>query len=173
MSIEHAPARARGASSHREGCACLRCTGFQQGNQTAVTHGSYSILRLQPRATELAAELRELVPLSSPTDGPAIDALSLVLAQTEHAGLVLATVQARTVQRTTSGEALTGDERDDLRRLSADLRGWLNSAGRFFEALGMTPSSRVRLGLDLVRTQESVVATLQREARARESGEAA
>ena len=155
MSLEHAPARARGASSHREGCACSRCRGFQQGNQAAVTHGSYSLLRLQPRATELAAELRELVPLSSPTDGPAIGALSLILAQAEHARLVLATVQARTVQLTTSGETLTGDERDDLRRLSSDLRGWLNSAGRYFEMLGMTPSSRVRLGLDVLRGHET------------------
>ncbi|MGZ4395985.1 MAG: hypothetical protein ACXVZ2_11545, partial [Gaiellaceae bacterium] len=113
MSLKHAPARARGASSHRERCACVRCRGFQQGNQAAVTHGTYSLLRLQPRATELSAELRELVPLSSAADGPAIEALAMILAQAEHAGLVLATVQARTWERITRGEEpLTADERD-------------------------------------------------------------
>ncbi len=142
---------------HPADCSCLRCRGFAKGNGVALKHGSYALLRLQPRAKELAAELRELVPLSSPTDGPAIDALSLILAQAEHGGLVLATVQARTWERITRGEEpLTADERDDLRRLSADLRGWLNSAGRYFEALGMTPTSRARLGLDLVRTEDAL-----------------
>ncbi|MGZ4380588.1 MAG: hypothetical protein ACXVZ3_04090 [Gaiellaceae bacterium] len=135
----------------------MRCRGFEKGNSVALKHGSYALLRLQPRATELAPELLELVPLSSPTDGPAIEALAMILAQAEHAGLVLATVQARTWERITRGEEpLTADERDDLRRLSADLRGWLNSAGRFFEMLGMTPSSRARLGLDIAQTQRTI-----------------
>lgn len=59
-------------------------------------------------------------------------------------------------------------EARQLQRLREDMRGWVNAATRLLDALGMTPTSRARLGLDLVRTQESVVVALQREARDRE-----
>lgn len=151
-------------------CDCVRCSGFARGNGAAVRHGAYAVVRLTPRAEELAAELRRLVPLATPIDGPAIDALALVLAQLERAMLVLSTVQTREVAALTSG-GLDRDDRDDLRRLAADARGWANTARRYFDMLGLSPASRLRLGLDLVRVEDGIAQLIAEGREVRERAE--
>src|SRR5438132_1500325 len=54
---------------HGDRCDCPGCTGFLPGHTHSMRHGAYSSsLRLSPRTEELAAELREVVPLYSPAD---------------------------------------------------------------------------------------------------------
>ena len=101
------------------------------------------------------AELREIVPDASPADAPTIEALALVLAQLERAHLVLAAAQD------------DDGDRDELRRLAQDARGWTNVALRYFEVLGLSPTSRARLGVDLARMEPSMVRVLQEQARSR------
>ena len=157
---------------HGADCGCTRCSGFQRGNDAGEKHGCYAVLKLTPRATDIAGHLREIVPLAAPADGPVIEALGMVLAQLERAGVVLSTVQAREVDGVLDGGGLSGDDRDDLRRLASDARGWANTALRYFETLGLSPSSRVRLGLDVLRGAEARL-TLTRLARLVEEEEAA
>src|SRR5213076_1745216 len=55
------------------------------GNALAVKHGGAALLRLAPRAEELADDLREIVPAISEADEPTIRLLALVLARIETA----------------------------------------------------------------------------------------
>lgn len=126
------------------------------GNALAVRHGAYSLLRLAPRAEELASQLREVVPVASPADAAAVEALAVILAQVERASAVLGRAQAVEVERVTQGRRLTRIERHELARLSQDLRGWLLAAHRYFDSLGLTPTARARLGLDLVRAEDAL-----------------
>jgi hypothetical protein len=128
----------------------------ESGNSLAVKHGAYALLRLTPRAEELADELRELVPLASPFDSATIDALALVLAQLERASVFLSHVQGAELEHFRSGERLDKDERDDLRRLASDTRSWANTALRYAEALGLTPSARMKLGIDAAQAQDAL-----------------
>jgi hypothetical protein len=126
-------------------------TPFKPGNGAAVTHGSYSKMRLAPRAAELANELREIVPAYAPSDEPTIQVLSIVLAQLETASIVLASATREQVERACRGQRETPSQRDSLSRLQADARGWANTARRYLSDLGMTPVSRSALGLNIVR----------------------
>jgi hypothetical protein len=141
---------------HGAGCACRRCVGAERNNDLAETHGAYAVLKLAPRAEEITAGLREIAPLRSPADGPALDALGLILAQLERAHIVLATHQMRELESMHAGDELKQTQRDDLRRLAADARGWANTALRYFEALGLSAASRARLGLDVARAQREM-----------------
>jgi hypothetical protein len=62
----------------RRSCPCTRCRGFQPGNALAVTHGACSelrgaraVLKLGPRAAEIAVLLADAVPAYVDTYGPA------------------------------------------------------------------------------------------------------
>ncbi len=127
------------------------------GNQRAATHGCYSVLTQTPRAEQLAIELRDLVPLATVADSPAIDVLALTLAQLERASVVLSHRQQTEVAQLREGRRPGKIDRDDLRRLSQDARGWASVATRLLEALGMTPASRAKLGLDVARGVDAVV----------------
>jgi hypothetical protein len=130
--------------------------GFQPAHALSRKHGAYAVVALRGRADELASELRELVPLASLSDSPTIDVLALLLAQLERAGVVLASAQQREHERLTQGGAATAEDRDELKRLAADLRGWTNTALRYLEALGLSPRSRLALGLDVLRTEDGL-----------------
>lgn len=119
---------------HPEGCRCVRCVGFESGNQVSVRHGAYSKLGLTEAAKPVAEQLRDLVPVSSPSDEPVIALLAVSLVQLSRAAAAL--------------EA-AGDDRDKMLRLSADAQGWTKRAADLAAELGMTPRSRARLGLDL------------------------
>jgi hypothetical protein len=131
---------AKGASEHGAGCTCTRCAGFGKGNELAVVHGGYSVVKLEPRATEIADEIRALVPASSPSDEPSIRLLALALAQVEAATTWVA-------------EHGIVDERGQPRGVLRHLGAMLNTAARIADRLGMTPTSRAQLGLDLTRAK--------------------
>ena len=129
------------ASQHGIGCACSRCVGFEPGHALSTRHGAYSSVRLAPRAVELEADLVRLVPTYTDSDGPAVALLATTLARVERA--------AQAVDD-------AADDPDGPKRLEQDLRGWVNTAARLLDALGMTPTSRARLGLDLARVEDTL-----------------
>jgi hypothetical protein len=105
---------------------------FEPGNALGVRHGAYAIVRLGDRTAELADQLRQLVPAYMPADDVAVQLLALALARAEAAAT-----------------ALEGAKPGDLARLEQDLRGWVTKATSLADKLGMTPTSRSRLRLDL------------------------
>ncbi len=107
---------------------------FVPGNTAALRHGAYAVVRLGPRVDELADHLRDAVPAFAASDEVALRLLSLALARIEATSV-----------------ALPDASPADQQRLRADERAWANSARNLLADLGMTPASRVRLGLDLVR----------------------
>lgn len=123
---------------------------FAEGNELAVQHGAYSTLHLAPRAAELAAELRAVVPAYSPADEPMVRMLAIVLARVERATAALEKVDDA-AEGNEVGVYL-GDGAESMRRLREDSRGWINTARRLANDLGLTPTSRARLGLDIART---------------------
>lgn len=136
---------------HADGCGCARCTGFIGGNEFALKHGAYAVLRLQPRAKQLRDDLAALVPFGGESDAPILDLAGIVLAQVERAGIVLAVEQA---EQATSG----AQQVDRLERLSKDCRAWIGTAGRLLDQLGLSPTSRARLAGDLATVSRTVTA---------------
>jgi hypothetical protein len=115
----------------------------------ALKHGAYSSLLTGPRACELAVEIRASLPLYSPADAPSVLLLALTLARVERAAAALDAADD-------SGTA------DTLDRLGRDLRSWIGTATRLLSELGMTPSSRARLGLDVALAQRAADQALER-----------
>lgn len=111
-----------------------------EGNQLAVTHGTFSALRMAPRAEAIADDLRSIVPASSASDEPTIRLLALTLAQVEAATAWVA--QEGIVDK-------KGQPQPILRHLGT----MTNTAARLCSALGLTPTSRAQLGLDLTRAR--------------------
>jgi hypothetical protein len=131
--------------SHGPGCGCVRCVGFQEGNALGVRHGAYSRLALAPRAAAHAEALRELVPASAAGDEIAVGSLGLVVARLEAASQALETLD---------GDDPLGQYRDDVgERIRSDSRAWIRLALRLCEALGLTPSTRARLGIEVAQAQ--------------------
>jgi hypothetical protein len=130
------PKLARRANTHGARCQCTRCTGFQPGHDLSTKHGAYAEIKLGPRVNELAVDLRVLIPAYSPSDEPALRLLAMTLARLERAET-----------------ALEAAEPEDLGRLRQDALGWANAARRLLNDLGMTPTARARLGLDLTRAK--------------------
>jgi hypothetical protein len=79
---------------------------------------------------ELADALRDVVPAYWPSDEVAVRLLALALARLERAEAVA----------------------DPSSKLRTDTLGWANSARRLLGDLGLTPTSRAALGLDVART---------------------
>lgn len=113
---------------------------FGRGNGAAVRHGAFAVLRLAPRAEEIADEVRGLVPAGSPADEPALRLLALSLAQVEAATLYLA-------------ENGVVDSRGKPQGILKHLGTMTNTAARLCDRLGLTPTSRASLGLDLTRAR--------------------
>jgi hypothetical protein len=139
---------------HGEGCSCARCTGFAAGHDLSLRHGAYSSsLRLSVRADELAGELRSVVPGYSPADEPAVRLLAIVLTRIEKATAALDRLDEAAAEELT---LYVGDQAQSLQRLREDCRGWVNTARRLANDLGLTPTSRARLGLDVARTGDAL-----------------
>jgi phage terminase small subunit len=111
----------------------------------ALRHGAQSSIRLAPRAAELAADLRAVVPAVSASDEPTIKLLALVLARVEAANEWLAEHGIFVDE--------TGNPQPVIRALST----WENTAARLLDRLGCTPTSRAALGLDLARSHSAVL----------------
>ncbi len=127
---------------------------FEPGNQVAVTHGAYSTLSIGRRAVELAEEIRAVVPVRSPADEPTIRLLAQTLAQVER-GIAALEQLAETVEGRPLVEFVVQDA-DNFARLRSDVRGWVDSARRLANDLGLTPTSRARLGLNLAATRREM-----------------
>lgn len=127
---------------HLPDCQCLRCTGFQPGNAAALRHGAQATLALAPRASEIAADLRSVVPARSPSDEPTILLAALVLARIERANAWL-------------DEHGLLDEHGAPQPVLRVLGTTENTAARLLDRLGCTPTARARLGLDVALAQRA------------------
>jgi hypothetical protein len=114
---------------------------IEQRRLAPLKHGARARYRLAPRAAEIADDLRTRVPVANHCDEPSIRLLALLEAQIEAA-------------RDYLDEHGVIDEHGQARSLNAQLSTWQNSALRLYNALGMTPTSREKLGLDIARRQE-------------------
>jgi hypothetical protein len=129
------------------------------GNEVAVKHGarrSDLALSKEREFAEILTDVRERVPGYSYHDESAVQLLALTLTRVKKASVALDKLDPATEAR-------------ELQRLREDMRGWVNTSVRLLDALGMTPTSRARLGFDLVRTEDALaqLAAEGREARAR------
>jgi hypothetical protein len=133
-----------------------------------VTHAAYSTLKLAPRAEQLATELRHVVPVYTAADEPTVRLLAVTLARIERATAALDELDEQTGDRSALGPYLIA-EAPKLQRLREDLRGWINTARRLAGDLGLNPTSRAKLGLDIARTEDALerLASEGREVRAR------
>jgi hypothetical protein len=99
-------------------------------------------VKLGARADEIAAEIREVVPAYRPSDEITVRLLAVTLARSERAFAALE-------------DAAPGD----LARLEQDARGWVNRATALVDKLGMTPTARARLRLDVAQTARALNVT--------------
>jgi hypothetical protein len=112
---------------------------FARGNGLALKAGDRALLRLKPRAAEIAVELRELVPVWSESFGPVVDACAMVGAQVEAAFSALA-------------DAV---DPESVKWLDERARRWATLYLRSLDALSLTPASLAQRGLDLSQAARS------------------
>jgi hypothetical protein len=140
----------------------------ERGNDLAVKHGCYALLRLRGRAEEIRQALEEIVPMPSPADGPMLDTLAVLLSQLERAQIVLSAIQLEETEAIHDGRRVPKELRSDLARLSQDARGWANSAARLADRMGLTAAGRAQLGWDVVRAESALQALIEEGRRVRE-----
>jgi hypothetical protein len=133
---------------------------FDEANTASLRHGAYSTVQIGPRATELAAEITDSMPLYSPADTPAVRLLAVALARVERAVAALDEVDDALGDRKLA--AFMADGQDRLDRLRRDLRSWIGVSAKLMADLGLTPASRVRLGTDLMLAQRASDQALDR-----------
>jgi hypothetical protein len=166
VELEHRPV-------HGAGCPCTRCRGFDRGNDLPVTHGAYlNPLKLEGRTAEIADEIRPTLPSYGPADEPILRLLALTLTRIERAASALERVDQNSASDL--GPYVFQDAQK-FAALRADLRGWINTARNLANDLGMTPTSRAKLGLDLVRVEDALASLIAtgREIRERREAEEA
>lgn len=167
-----------GPSKHDSNCQCPRCKGFEVGNQFALGHGtpeshgaySTSLLKIGPVIEQRADDIRALLPAFHAVDEAALRALATVLIRIERAAAALEQLEQMvdeaglgplamfSEELTLNGKVVRADGLKD------DLARWLRVAEKYLSAFGMTPGSRARLGLDLVRARHFTVLDLHRDA---------
>jgi hypothetical protein len=112
----------------------------EKGSARAITHGMRAKLALAPRAAELAAEIREVVPAYTDADQPLVELCGMVAAQVEAGNRYIAE------HGWIDGKGNPRPLMKTLPTLQAELR-------RCLESLGCSPPTRARLGLTHVRGQ--------------------
>ncbi len=112
--------------------------GAEAGNSRALTHGVTASLHLAPRVAEIADDLIARVPAYAESDAPTVWLLAGVLAQIETGRDYLA-------------EHGMLDGRGKPRPVMGILTTLQNSAARLCDQLGLSPTSRARLGVDLAK----------------------
>jgi len=117
-------------------------THAQPGNQLARKHGAFARFRLEPRALELAEDLRALLPSGSSIDDVAVRLLSLALAQVEAATLYVA------------AEGMV-DSAGQPQPILKHLGTMLNTSARLCDRLGLTPAGRAQMGLPVTPEGET------------------
>jgi post-segregation antitoxin (ccd killing protein) len=134
-------------------------TGQAGAAHPATRHGCYAI-DIPARARELADELRALLPASSPSDDPTVALVAMVLARVEVANAWI-------------DEHGLMDAKGRPQPILRVLPTWENTAARLLDRLGLTPTSRAALGLNIARAHEAGIADLIEEGRkVRERAEA-
>ena len=131
------------------------------GNQRAASHGGYARIaegRLEAKVAELAGALAEDVPVASPSDALAVAELAQKVCQLEN---LRGYLQAHGYL-TDGGEVRPAADLE--RRLSAMVADQL-------DALGMTPRSRAKLGLDLQRGRDRALEMAEAERAERGGGD--
>lgn len=121
---------------------------FEPGHQLSRKHGAYAELTLGRRADELAESIRVAMEgdgLYQPSFEFAIKGLALAKARLEAAA---------TAEQPSA-------------RLESDMRGWANTLLKYADALGLTPTARARLGLDVAQTRRALGLVEMAEAAAR------
>ena len=115
-----------------------------RGHQLSTRHGAYvAPLRLGGEIEEIAELLRSTMPHYSPVFAAAVQAAAIAGARLERAC-----------------EALKTAAPGDLTRLESDARGWHRSYVGALNALGLTPLSASKMGLNLALAGGSVRAGL-------------
>lgn len=119
------------------------------GNQRAVTHGAYAVIahdRIDVKVREVFDALAQDVPLRAAdgglphADGAAVRLAAEVMCRLDN---VRDYLERRGIE----------DDAGELRTGTLELEGRLRrEAADHLDALGCTPRSRARLGVDLVRT---------------------
>ena len=142
------------ALEHGEDCACTRCVGFERGNQLARRHGGYSLGGIGERAAEIVDEIRPTLPAYSAADEPVLCLLGTTLARIERANRALDQVDDQAGDR--PARIYLIDDALKLARLRDDLRAWVGLARRLAADLGLTPTSRARLGLDIAAARRTL-----------------
>jgi hypothetical protein len=153
---------------HGPDCECQRCLGFEKGNDAALQHGGYSLIGIGDRAHAIADDIRTTLPGYAPADEVVLLLLATTLARIERANEAIEVVDANATSALS--EYLPGDEptlAPDLSRLRQDLRAWIGLARRIANDLGLTPTSRAKLGLDIAATQRELSVIDYYEARER------
>lgn len=112
----------------------------RDGPPLAATHRAYSARALAPRVEQLTDELREVVPGAESADDTVIRLLALLLAQIEAANVWVA---ERGLFRRAGRGVPTGTPQPILTMQAR----WITAAAKLCDQLGLTPSSRVRLGV--------------------------
>ncbi len=142
--------RSHGPSAHGDTCPCDRCVGYQPGNTAAKKRGAWvSEARLlrDPRVAEIAAETRSSMPWYMPADEPTVLLFSCTLTRVERAYAAIERVDAATAQPLSEYVSERAPQLAELRR---DLRGWIRLAASLANDLGLSPRSRLAMGVDAV-----------------------
>jgi hypothetical protein len=126
---------------------------FQPGHELSIRHGAYALLKLRPRAAELADAIRQLVPGYVPAHEPAVQAAAMTGARLEKAMAALED----------AGET-------ELNALDGHARGWMRLWLSALDKLGLTPLAMSKLGLNLALGKGAALRTLE-DYIAREHGE--
>lgn len=158
---------------HGPDCECDRCKGwqpgnehgvrFEQGNQLAKTHGAYSTQIAQGEETlALADQIRESMPWYVPTDAVTVSLLAITLIRVKRA---VAAIEAADAMHENPLAPYLVKDAAALRTLREDVRLWIGQAHKLASSLGLDPLSRSRLGVNVARIEESIVAKMQRQAR--------
>jgi hypothetical protein len=147
---------------HGPGCECRRCAGlrgavdavpFAAGNTASVRHGAYSgRIGEDERTLAIADEVRRSASWITASDEPAVRLLAVTLCRTERA--VAAIEEADKLSSNPLSPYLAKDTA--LKALRDDVRGWVRLAAQLASELGLTPTSRARLGLDVAQSRRAL-----------------
>jgi hypothetical protein len=112
----------------------------------SIRHGSYANVALEGRAAELAASLRDALPVFDPVlDEPGLRSLALVRARLERAHERLALSEQQ------------GDD-ETTERLARDCRGWHRLEVSLADRFGLSPLARARLAGAIAEAREGSLA---------------
>jgi len=133
-----------------------RCVGFEKENTFGMRHGanrSDAVLAADPRTVEIVEQLERDAPVCTAADRMVLRLLGITLRRIELAN---AAIELADAEATRPLSAYLVDVAPALASLRADLRAWINLARKLASDLGMTPASRLRMGLDVALTRKAL-----------------